>query len=190
MMNSIISNSCVGWSAHQKLYPHQPYVNGFIASLLYDDEQFVELAENYKEIIARKTVMVPTAYEDLRFLSPVFERVGYPVTRFGPVDVSWIHAEASDAVIETFERRQARGEGIEPVFVWCTSEMFQGRKESLIRRFLSIPCKSVLVTDNPADADIPRDWVLSEDHRVAPINQVHVVDEVVAFARQSPWFAD
>ncbi len=190
---SIITNSCVGYFGHRTLYPHQAYVNGFVGSLLYDDEQFIQLAETYDEI--RDSEMT-VRDRNVRYVSHIYEHKNYPICKFGPADVSWIHSRHAEATIDTFMKRQQRCRDVEPIFVLCVNEMFQGRNDDLIKRFLAINHKSVLITNNPDDAELSYDqtqhavYVLPLQHQTKKVRQDILVNALVDFARKSPWFQD
>ncbi len=192
---SIISNSCCGYFAHRTLYPHHAYTNGFVGSLMYDDEQFIQLAETYDDVRDNQMTLRD---RNVRYVSHIYEHKSYPICRFGPVDISWIHSRDAETTIDTFMKRQSRSQfrDVEPIFVLCVNEMFQGRNDDLIQRFLNIQHKSVLITNNPDDANLPYDskqhavYVLPPLHQTKKVRQDILVNALVDFARKSPWFQD
>ncbi len=196
---SIICNSCVGFYAHKKLYPTTKYVNGFMSTLMHDDEQFVELAENGASIFTEFKIQLCRDRRAVRYPPPVTPHPNYPIAKFGPVDISFIHSHNGNTSIEQFKRRQERGasQNVEHIFVLCASEMFQGRNDTLIDRFLNIPHKSVLLTFDANDLKRSYDrknhvvYVMDKGKGdTSKIPQTRFVDAFVHFARTSPWFCD
>ena len=196
---SIISNSCLGFYAHKKMYPTTKYVNGFMSTLMHDDEQFVELAENGASIFTKFKIHLCRDRRAVRYPPPVTPHPNYPIAKFGPVDISFIHSHNGTESIKQFKRRQERGasQNVEHIFVLCVHEMFQGRNDKLIDRFLNIPHKSVLLTFDANDLkrsyDRNRHVGLchgSESASESKIPQTRFVDAFVHFARTSPWFFD
>ena len=194
---SIISNSCLGFYAHKKMYPTTEYVNGFMSTLMHDDEQFVELAETDASILSKYEIKLGRDRRAVRYPPPVTPHPNYPIAKFGPVDISFIHSHNGPESIKQFNRRQERGasQKVEHIFVLCVHEMFQGRNDDLIDRFLNIPHKSVLLTFDANDLKKTYDpnnhfvYVMSPwDDTSKQIPQTRFVDAFVHFARTSPWF--
>jgi uncharacterized protein (DUF1919 family) len=193
---SIISNSCLGLYAHKKLYPTAKYVNGFMSTLIHDDEQFVELAENGASINSY-AIKLCHDRKQIRYPPPVTPHPNFPFAKFGPVDISFIHSHSGNTAIDQFNRRQERGasQKVEHIFVLCVHEMFQGRNDTLINRFLNIPHKSVLLTFDRNDLKRKYDrdkhfvYVMTKTND-SKIPQTRFVDAFVHFARTSSWFFD
>jgi uncharacterized protein (DUF1919 family) len=196
---SIINNTCVGFYAHKKLYPTTKYVNGFMGTLMHDDEQFVELAENDASIINDYSIKLCRDRRAVRYPPVIVPHPNFPIAKFGSADISFIHSHNRNDSIAKFQRRQDRGksQNVEHIFVLCVNEMFQGRNDTLIDRFLNIPHKSVLLTFDANDLNRKYDkskhvvYVMDRaGDDMSKIPQTRFVDAFVHFARTSPWFSD
>lgn len=180
---SIISNSCVGFEIHRKLYPNHKYLNPLIGSCVYNDEQFLDFAERYETFKHMNMVECKHVPTFIPLPHPSIDP-NHPVCTWGCLDIHWIH-ETNLQILNKFNTRLERGINIEPLFIMSISEMFQGRRDDLIKRFINLPHKSILVTDEPKDLELQHD----QNHIIILIKnsptQPDIINTIVTYALTS-----
>lgn len=150
-MYSIISNSCVGYKIHKKLYTNEKYITPLIASCINDDLQYIDFIERFNTL--KHYPLIYCRHTPRNKPKPFYNMdLNYPIYTWGCLDIHWIHELGNDIsrkkLEEKFERRRLRCLQYEPYFILSTTEMFQGFNIDLVQRFLNTSFKKLLIVEN------------------------------------------
>jgi len=184
---SIISNSCAGYGIHRELYKDECYINPFVGACIYNDEQYVDFLERYSTMKYIDMVECKHTPKFIPLPHPIVDP-NHPVCTWGCLDIHWIHESDLQVTMETFKRRLERGIDVEPIMIWSSIEMFQGRVLELIKRFLNLPHKSIFVTNVESDLELKYDDTMHHVIYCPNLVQTTIINLVVDFAHSSPEF--
>ena len=160
------SNTCSGWmlyNLHKDELPQNQYNVPFIGSIIVNDLQFLDFAENFDKYVngsltfgkpnPRSTYALQTKQNGWYPHKTVAK--GYPVTYLnGSIETHWLHETSQKEVEEKFQRRlkRFRDSGITPIFIWAQSEFInlhnQKEEDEIITRFLNIKSPCIFLTKN------------------------------------------
>lgn len=168
MKYSLVSNECVSWLLYKayNIGVNEMLINyttPFIASWIPDDNEYINLCENYKyytsieprfgEPININWEKISKNKRNLNALSS--QNPNYPVMFLGDVEIHWTHDKNPSLVLQKFTGRLKNSEGYEVIFLWSDAEIFNihtdEERRHLIQRFNSIQSKTIFLTKYPEE---------------------------------------
>jgi hypothetical protein len=103
----IISNSCVGWDVHKKIYKNTIYGSPFIGTLIFDDIQYLKLCNNITHYMDIEPVVNCNSDYGKKYIHKSIKAV-YPIIHLDDIEIHCIHEEDPKIAMDKYNRRRLR----------------------------------------------------------------------------------